>query len=332
MAGRVRLVFLPGVEGAFADRDAALGEVVRWGEAGTRLVEVVYGPEGCGKTALLRQASLMLREMGYEVIYVDPLHGILDVGGDLRRAIRGAVEALGGSVARLAFAALELLEAALRLGVGRVAILVDEAFQAIGVDRVAAYVKRLLGLIEYPPRRYERIVAVVASSEGVTRAEVGRHRWAEARILWNMPREGFEKLYEQLPGPKPEFEEAWRLTGGNPGVLAALASRGWRREAVVDQLLSSGRLDPRTVRRWRGWLERLLDDPDVVVDPEFPEQLLERLIRGNLIVYPLPPRGSATWLDRAPPERDPELGIGRYTAWQTPLHREAVKRLLESVA
>ncbi|GAB6944937.1 hypothetical protein JCM14467A_17190 [Vulcanisaeta sp. JCM 14467] len=35
------------------------------------------------------------------------------------------------------------------------------------------------------------------------------------------------------------------------------------------------------------------------------------------------------WIDEPPPERDPELGIGRYVAWQTPLHREAVRKALE---
>ncbi|MGC9180926.1 MAG: ATP-binding protein, partial [Vulcanisaeta sp.] len=28
------------------------------------------------------------------------------------------------------------------------------------------------------------------------------------------------------------------------------------------------------------------------------------------------------------PQRDPELGIGRYIAWQSPMHREAVRRAL----
>ena len=34
------------------------------------------------------------------------------------------------------------------------------------------------------------------------------------------------------------------------------------------------------------------------------------------------------WIDEPPPERDPELGIGKEVAWQTPLHREAVKRAI----
>jgi hypothetical protein len=37
------------------------------------------------------------------------------------------------------------------------------------------------------------------------------------------------------------------------------------------------------------------------------------------------------WVDQPPPEKDPELGIGRRVAWQSPLHREAVKRALKEL-
>jgi hypothetical protein len=36
-------------------------------------------------------------------------------------------------------------------------------FQAIGLGKASIYVKGLLGLIEYPPRSYERVIAVVAT-------------------------------------------------------------------------------------------------------------------------------------------------------------------------
>ncbi|MGB9826673.1 MAG: hypothetical protein ACPLRU_08370 [Desulfofundulus sp.] len=35
---------------------------------------------------------------------------------------------------------------------------------------------------------------------------MGRHLWSEISPIWNMSREGFEKLYEQIPGDKPPFE------------------------------------------------------------------------------------------------------------------------------
>jgi hypothetical protein len=48
----------------------------------------------------------------------------------------------------------------------------------------------------------------------------------------------------------------------------------------------------------------------------------------NLIVDSIPRREYWLWVDEPPPEKSPELGIGRHVAWQTPLHREAVRRLL----
>jgi ABC-type Fe3+/spermidine/putrescine transport system ATPase subunit len=54
---RIKLELAPGVETEFVDRDRALAQVVEWAERGTRFPVVIFGPEGCGKTAFLRQAA-----------------------------------------------------------------------------------------------------------------------------------------------------------------------------------------------------------------------------------------------------------------------------------
>jgi ABC-type taurine transport system ATPase subunit len=58
---RVELELAPGVVVEFVDRERALGQVEEFAEEGTRWPVVVFGPEGCGKTAFLRQAAAMLR-------------------------------------------------------------------------------------------------------------------------------------------------------------------------------------------------------------------------------------------------------------------------------
>jgi hypothetical protein len=58
---------------------------------------------------------------------------------------------------------------------GESGVLVDDAFQAIGLEKSAMYVKSLLSLVEYPPEGYERVAAIVATSEGFSRWEIGRH-------------------------------------------------------------------------------------------------------------------------------------------------------------
>ncbi len=71
-----------------------------------------------------------------------------------------------------------------------------------------------------------------------------------------------------------------------------------------------------------------MDDPDVLMSREgIP--LMNKLIELNLALD-ISGRKPYLWIDQPPPEKDPELGIGRHVAWQTPLHREAVKRTLET--
>jgi len=49
----------------FVDRDIAIRTIAELGEKGTRFPIVIYGPEGCGKTALFKQVVEVLRELGY---------------------------------------------------------------------------------------------------------------------------------------------------------------------------------------------------------------------------------------------------------------------------
>lgn len=332
---RVKLRFVDDIEVYFVDREEALKRVEEWAEKGTRFVQVVYGPEGCGKTAWLKQSAELLKELGFDVIYIDPLHRDFVAYTDLREIIEKLIDAasdiIGRAEVRLASLAIDLVKYALRKGRKRVAVLVDDVFQAIGLDKAAVYVKGLLGLIEYPPTDYERIVAVVATSEGVSRYEIGRHRWAEMRSMWNMSREGFLKLYDSILGEKPSFKDLWRLSGGNPAMLAKLYKYRWDHMKLISDLVIDKKLTASFLKQWRIWLEKAVEDPDTLWEPDAPEELVRELIKRNLIIYFLPERDPWFWIDQPPPQRDPELGIGRYIAWQTPLHREAVKTALQAM-
>ena len=333
---KVKLLLAPGLEVEFADRDRALLQVLEWSERGTRFPIVVFGPEGCGKTAWLKQAAGILREKGYEVVYVDPMHREYLVHTDVKEVAeqlaKAAAEAVGTAELKLASLAIDAVKELLKAWRRKnVAVLVDEAFQAIGLERAAAYVKSLLNLIEYPPESYEKIVAIVATSEGVSRREIGRHMWAELAPMWNMSREGFERLYEQIPGPKPDVEEAWKLTGGNPRLLAQLYRAKWDAETIVAQLAKAKGITAGFVEKWGRLLGEAVEDPDALWSMEG-EELASELEARNLIVYNMYDRSEKLWIDQPPPQKDLELGIGKYAAWQTPLHREAVKKALEKRA
>jgi len=329
---RVKLRFA-GLEVEFADRERALQQVLEWAEKGTWHPIVVFGPEGCGKTAWLRQAAEALREKGYEVFYIHPLDklvyaevsvpGVREAFAELARKAL-AEEAPG----RIAWALFDFVRDLLKARKSKVAVVADDVFQAIGLSQAAAYVKGLLNMIEHPLHGYEKMVVLVATSEGVSRREIGRHRWADLMPMWSMSRRGFEQLYDQVPGPKPDVEEAWRITGGNPGALARLYEAKWDAGRAATKLASSKELTASFVEKWRRWLEETVEDPDTLWRADAPEELVGELVARNLIVYNVYDREPWLWVDQPPPEKDLELGIGKRVAWQTPLHREAVRRAL----
>ena len=149
--------------------------------------------------------------------------------------------------------------------------------------------------------------------------------------VWNMSKSGFKELYEKIPGDKPSFEYVWKLTGGNPFILSQLHGIGWNIDTIVNTLIEEKNLTPIFVTKWRKWLEEAVKDPDTLWDPDTPEELNNELTSRNLIVYFLRDRDLALWIDEPPSEKDLELGIGKHVAWQTPLHREAVKKSLGDI-
>ncbi|WP_069807913.1 ATP-binding protein [Vulcanisaeta thermophila] len=331
---RIRLRFA-GQEVEFVDREVAIKQIEELADKGTWWPLVIYGPEGCGKSALFKQAVEVLRDHGYEVSYINPLSRsegdrvILTEG--LRRLLVDLGSLVIGDAAKLIDTAIELLYNAVRKGLTRkIALLADDVFQAIGLDKAEQLVKGLLNMIEYPSVNYEKIVVLISSSEGTTREKIGRHRWAEIMITWNMTKEGLEKLYNQIPEPKPPFEEVWRWTGGNPEMLEKLYKNHWDVNKVIEEVRLSRGINRRFTEKWRKHLEKTVEDPDYLwTTPEAElDKLIKELVEKNLIIE-IWKRHPYLWIDTPPPEKDPELGIGTYYAWQTPIHREAIKRTLE---
>ncbi|MEL9989908.1 MAG: ATP-binding protein [Thermoproteus sp.] len=339
---RVKLQFA-GREVEFVDRETAIRQFEELAEKGTWWPLVVYGPEGCGKSALLKQAVEVLKEHGYSVTYISPLAKDRDerllYTEDLKDFVRAVLKEFAkrlpdplNDASALIDVAVEALYRVVKRGRNRkIAVLADDVFQAIGLDKAELLVKQFLNMIEYPSIKYEKIVIVVASSEGVTRRRVGRHRWAQIRAMWNMPRDGFRQLYDLLPEPKPPFEEVWRWTGGNPEALEVLYRAGWDFHKLAVDLATSKNLYNLAAglkASERQMLAEALEDPDALLRPGGVDGLLDRLVELNLIAEVNPYRDPYFWVDQPPPERDPELGIGKYYAWQTPLHREAVRKAL----
>jgi GTPase SAR1 family protein len=334
---RVRLSFAD-LEVEFVNRDRAIQQVLEWSERGMWFPVVVFGPEGCGKTAWLKQAAEVLRERGYEVFYIHPLDRLVyaevSIPSIKEAFLEFARKALAeDALSRIAWALFDFVRDLLKVRKAKVAIIADDVFQAIGLRYAAAYVKGLLNMIEHPVERYEKIVAIVATSEGVSRSEIGRHRWANLMPTWNMSKEGFEQLYRYVPEPKPSFEEVWRLTGGNPGMLAKLYQMKWSVDEVIKSIITSKRLVAFILSlsaEERKWLLEAVENPDTLLAKE-KLPLINKLIELNLIIDSITYRDPELWIDQPPPQKDLKLGIGKHIAWQTPLHREAIRRALQEL-
>jgi predicted AAA+ superfamily ATPase len=115
----------------FVDRELALKRIEDWVDRGTYPVQVVYGPEGCGKTAWLRQSAELLRELGFDVIYVNPTEsvarvelGVADLRERLLALIREATEQ--NTWGRVAWAVIDIARSAIEARVRKLAIIVDE--------------------------------------------------------------------------------------------------------------------------------------------------------------------------------------------------------------
>ena len=333
---RVKLYFAKDLEIEFVDRVRSVKQVYEFSERSTRYPVVVYGPEGCGKTSWLLQAIEVLRELEFNVIYFNPLKRMFDVDVGVESFRQRVLELVRQAVsevefARLVWLVIDFANEALRCGRKKLAVVVDDVFQFMGVREAAAIVKAILNIIEYPPGSYESVVALIATSEDVSRYEVGRHRWAEIRDMWNMSKEGFRELYDKLPSTKPSFEDVWRLTGGNPDLLSQLYQCGWSIDYVVKNVIGSKGLYTFATSLntdEKGWLLEAITDPDTLMQRErIP--LLNKLVELNLVVDGIVFRDEFLWIDEPPPERDQELGIGKYVAWHTPIHREVVRKVLE---
>jgi len=326
------------LEVEFADREVAIKRIEEWAEKGTYPVKVIYGPEGCGKTALLRQTKAILEEHNYNVIYINPLAEegrMLTYTSTIKDFVKEVLRAVPEPYSKVVDVAINIAGYIMKkLSKPRVAILMDDIFQAVGLDKAERYAKALLNLIEYPPGEYEKIVTIVTTSEGLSKRDIGRHRWANLLPLWNMSRDGFRQLYIQVPGDKPRFEDLWRLSGGNPAMLARLYETGWNADEVLKNVMREKHLISFVATlssEEREILREALSDPDTLISKDG-VKVLEKLIELNLIVDEIYFRDPELWVDIPPPEKDLELGIGRYVAWQTPLYREAVRKAIEQTA
>lgn len=314
----------------FVDRVEEIRKLKAYAVEGYYPVLYLYGPEGCGKTRLLRELHTVLRRLSNTiVVYVDAQNtsGIQEAVNAppeiARLLVEAAAEYTGPPGRAAALALLRVLSRVReRLIRGkRVVVLVDDVARPLGLERIEAYTKSLLDPVEkLRSQGAASVLALATTSEATSRSILARHNYATLTQLWNLPPDGFTQLLEALKAPRNVHDEAWRLLGGNPRLALALQARGWRPERLLEDTYPRihAILEELPNKLTRG-LAEAVDDPDALREHR---ELRRHLVDANLVTPVERP-----CLGYTPPP-DPELGIGRSYAWQVPMYRLLVKRYL----
>ncbi len=308
----------------FANRGEEVSKLLGFLERGTGVPLLVYGPEGCGKTTLLRYIVWRASRLGGVAVYINALGGdsleeslyplttvFKRIAGQVIGHLAPAGRVLAEKIVHFASRVIEELEVKER----KVFIVVDDVYQALGLERAEEYAKRLY---ELQHRLYSAgassTVIVMATSEGVSRRLLSRHTYTLPLMVWNMDYNGFQDLLAQVDPPLG-YDTLWRLSGGNPRALSQLATLEWDYRLWV-RMVAEERIKPLVPRVGLERLEKLVEDPDS--DPEAAAILEDYNVMMRLSRF--------SSLSK-PPKPDPEQGIGVEWAWQVPVLRLAAKHV-----
>ena len=133
----------------FTDRDRGIRQIYEFSERGTRYPIVVFGPEGCGKTSWLKQITEVLKELGFEVIYVNPLHKEFITYTGVKEITKKFTDVITevSTEIRLVMLATLVIKELLSKWWKRIALLVDDVFKLLMLIGLRSMLKKFLDLL-----------------------------------------------------------------------------------------------------------------------------------------------------------------------------------------
>ncbi len=314
----------------FVDRKQELNQLTDLAFKGYPFPIAIYGPEGCGKTTLLKVLiEHISRYSDVVALYVDALEE-----KELNRAILApstsiwsilesfsSLIPIGVNLAKNIMSLIRLIYERISLKNKKLVIVVDDVYRAIGFEDVDRYTKMLYEWIGYLHQKYdiESVCIVLTTSEGVSKRILSRHTYVHIYMIWNLPRKGFEELVQQLEVPSSVgVDELWYLTGGNPRALIEIAALRWNVKKWCSYLFER-RVLPSIEDLDKDRLRRLVEDPDS-------DWSLARELENRGLMIELTRSLAIGYI----PREDVDLGIGSRWAWQLPIYRKLVMDWLSS--
>ncbi len=327
-------------EPRFINRVEELKALEKLATSITTLPIYLYGPEGCGKTRLLKE---FIKRFNGIAVYIDALEGesiekalitnpvIKELREFAKEVLPGISSTIGAYLANKIASILEKVSTKISIKDKPLLIAVDDVTRAIGLSKIEWYVKWLYELIkklweDYKPKS---ILIIATTSEGQSLDLILRHTYASTRLIWNLDQKAFNELIQELNPPnQAAIEDLWRVIGGNPRALIEIAyNYKWNIDTwlnVLKRKLTKTLITIRS-RNLVKELKYVIENPDTIHDKPSPkmEELYKLLIEENLFIYKYMPT-----LNGGEIPKDPNLGIGKYYAWQIPAYSQILKELL----
>ena len=333
----------------FVDRVEEINALKEWCSHFRATPLYLYGPEGCGKTRLLKEFIITFDKFfGKDsiAIYIDAMEReSIEKAILTSPSIKTSIEVIapivekftglniGEILANKISSILEKLITKKKLKDKNILVAIDDVTRAIGLDQIEWYVKWLYELLwklakEYKPKT---INFIVTTSEGKSLDLVSKHRHAHILLLWNLNRNAFKQLFNQLNPPTDiEYEEIWKLLGGNPGKLIELATTfKWNIKNMKTWYKTRLEKTIRSIAQ-KGLLNKLKETANNIttldnIHDTKAQKLADILTEENLIIY-------KKWITLTGKEipQNTEIGIGKYYAWQVPMYGKLLKEITQN--
>jgi len=325
----------------FVNRKQEINTLEKLAEKGSTTVEYIYGPEGCGKTTLLKHFiathekytgiyinALELKDIN-QAIYTKTTPQILEIASEI---LKNTAEPIGPLLAKAISLLVTKLSEKTTLENKHIVIAVDDATKALGTDKIEWYTKYLYETINklYEKHSPASVLILATTSEGESLNLVWRHTYVSPSIIWNLDKKHYTELALQLnPPSQQKIEETWQLTGGNPRTLIEIALKyNWNTEQWLTKLQQQLTRVIKQIKEenLEKELTETIENPDIFIEkPSKKTHQLEKILtQANLIIYI-----NAPTLTQKPIPQNPELNTGKYYAWQLPAYPKTLKQLIK---